>query len=221
MTTTPISVATQGAGMAAAASVTPTAGTGSQNQFLQLLVTQLQNQDPLNPLDNAQMTSQLAQINMVNGIDQLNTTLQGLSSSFGAGQLLQATGMIGHQVLVPGSQLQLAGGRATGGVALSQPVDNLVVTVTDASGQPLHSVDLGPQPAGVVAFQWDGATDAGGTAADGSYGFKVSAQQGGNPVSATALAAAQVQGVAQGASGVTLDLAGQGAVALSAVKQIL
>ncbi len=212
-------------GVAAAAAAAGTAGasqtSSAQDQFLQLLVTQLQNQDPLNPMDNAEMTSQLAQINMVNGIDQLNTTMQGLTSGFGATQALQAASLIGHQVLAPGDTMQLASGQATAGVSLAQPVDKLVVTVLDASGNLLHSVDLGPQPAGVVAFQWDGMTDSGSAAADGSYTFKVDAQQGGAAVPATTLSLGQVASVSQDSSGVTLNLSGQGAVALSDVKQIL
>lgn len=227
MSATPITAAAAAAASAAAAGTSAASSTAalpvsSQNQFLQLLVTQLKNQDPLNPLSNAQMTSQLAQINMVNGIDQLNTTVQGLGTNLDAGQLLQAAGTIGHNVLVPGNQLSLANGQATGGVQLSQPVDNLVVTVLNASGQPIHSVDLGSQPAGVVAFSWDGKTDSGTTAPNGTYTFQVNAQQGGNSVSTTALSAAQVAGVSQDASGaVTLSLSGQSAVPLSSVKQIL
>src|SRR6478672_4462777 len=94
-----------------------------QDRFLKLLVTQMKNQDPLNPLDNAQVTSQLAQISTVNGIEKLNTTLQTMASSFAAGQSLQAAGMIGKDVLIPASTLRLAGGSALFGIDLKQPAD--------------------------------------------------------------------------------------------------
>ena len=74
------------------------------NRFLTLLVTQLQNQDPLNPLDNAQVTSQLAQLSTVNGINKLNDTMSGLVASFGASQYLQASNLVGHDVMVPGKR---------------------------------------------------------------------------------------------------------------------
>ena len=76
-----------------------------QDRFLKLLVTQMKNQDPLNPLDNAQVTTQLAQISTVNGIEKLNATIEAMASSFTSGQSLQAATMIGKDVLVPGSTL--------------------------------------------------------------------------------------------------------------------
>ena len=100
-----------------------------QNRFLKLLVTQLKNQDPLNPLDNAQMTSQLAQMSTVSGIEKLNTTLGGLVDSLGNSQTMQASAMIGKKVLVPGNKLALAGGQAIAGVGLASPADEVTVSV--------------------------------------------------------------------------------------------
>jgi flagellar basal-body rod modification protein FlgD len=90
-----------------------------QNRFLKLLVTQLKNQDPLNPLDNAAVTSQISQINTVTGIERLNTTLETLLSTFNEGQAVQAAGLIGKNVLVGGSGLALVNGQANGGVNLA------------------------------------------------------------------------------------------------------
>lgn len=194
-----------------------------QNTFLTLLVTQLQNQDPLNPADNAQITSQMAQISTVDGINQLNTTLQTMASSFSANQSLQATSLIGKSVLVPGNGLQLQNSVATGGVNLAQAADSVVVSVLDSTGQTVDTVDLGAQAAGVLGFQWDGATNSGTTAADGNYTFSVQASQGGNTVDATALSAGVVGGVTPGATGAapTLQVNGVGQVALSSVAQIM
>lgn len=192
-----------------------------QSKFLRLLVAQLKNQDPLNPVDNAQMTSQMAQISTVTGIDQLNTTLKQMAASFSASQSLQAAAMIGRNVLVPGAELQLQNGAAQGGASLAQPVDKLTVSIIGASAQVLHQVDLGPQAAGVVNFQWDGVTDNGATAAPGSYSFKVEAVQGGNRIDVVALALGRVTGVTQGVNGTMLNIGGMAPVAVSDVKQVM
>ena len=206
----------------AAPAATGTPGTNdAQDRFLKLLVTQLKNQDPLNPMDNAQITSQMAQISTVSGIDKLNTTLQSMAASFSAGQSLQATAMIGHSVLAPGSALQLQNGQALGGVNLPQAADKVVVSIVDGSGLAVHKVDLGAQAAGVVSFQWDGITDSGASAAPGSYSFAVEAVQGGNKIDAVALALGLVSSVKQGANGVMLNVNGVGSVALSDVKQVM
>jgi len=203
------------------ASGTKAAADDPQSKFLKLLVAQLRNQDPLNPVDNAQMTSQMAQISTVTGIDQLNSTLQKMAASFTASQSLQAASMIGRNVLVSGSELQLQNGTAQGGVSLAQPVDKLTVSIVDASAQVLHKVDLGPQEAGVVNFQWDGVTDNGATAAPGGYTFKVEAVQGGKKIDSIGLTLGRVTGVTQGAGGTMLNINGMAPVAVADVKQVM
>ena len=83
----------------------------TSDRFLKLLVAQMQNQDPLNPMDNAQVTSQMAQINTVTGIEKLNTTVQGLSSQFMQLQALQGASLVGRDVIVAGNKLSVAGER--------------------------------------------------------------------------------------------------------------
>lgn len=192
----------------------------AQNRFLTLLVTQLKNQDPLSPMDNAQLTTQLAQISTVDGIEKLNTTLQSLAASFALSQSLQATGMIGHDALVPGSSLMLISGKALGGVELAQPADKVVITISDASGNVLERVDLGPKAAGVSAFEWDGDTPA-GTAQDGSYTFAVTAMRADTTVTATPLASGRVTAVAPGPQGAQVTVGALGNVPLSDVKQVV
>ena len=217
-TINPTTAATQSTAPAS----TVSAGGDGQDRFLKLLVAQLKNQDPLNPMDNAQITSQMAQISTVSGIDKLNTTLQQMATSFNASQSVQATAMIRRNVLVPGSELHLQNGAAQGGVSLTQPVDKLTVSILDASSQVLHTVDLGAQAAaGVVSFQWDGVTDSGAAAVPGSYSFKVEAVQGGNKIDAVALSLGLVTGVTQGASGTLLNVSGKAPVAVSDVKQVM
>ncbi len=203
-----------------AAKTTKSVAQESEDRFLKLLVTQMKNQDPLNPLDNAQVTSQMAQLSTVSGIEKLNAALQAMSSSFASSQSLQAAGMIGRSVLAPGSSLTLQDGFAAGGFELASSADKAVVSVKDAAGNVLHSMNLGAQKAGNVMFQWDGVTDSGGQAASGSYTFEVSAVQGGNKVDATLLALGRVGSVSLGASGVTLNTDVLGNVDVTTVKQI-
>ncbi len=114
------------------------ATSGTQDRFLKLLVTQLQNQDPLNPLDNAAVTSQLSQISTVTGIEKMNETLASLLSSYSDNQSMQAASLIGKNVLAPGTALKLAGGQATGGVNLAAAADQVRVSVLDSSGRVLQ-----------------------------------------------------------------------------------
>lgn len=205
----------------APAATSATSAAASQDRFMKLLVTQLKNQDPLNPMDNAQMTSQMAQISTVSGIDKLNATLQALSASMTPNQTLQATGMIGHGVLVPGSGLELSGGVSFGGFSLPQAVDSAKVSIYDKAGALVSNVNLGAQTAGVAKWQWDGLNSAGAAMPSGTYSFKVEATSAGNTVAATTLQYGMVGSVDQGAGGVTLNVGKLQNVAMSQVLQIL
>lgn len=193
----------------------------TQDRFMKLLVTQMQNQDPLNPMDNAQMTSQLAQLSTVSGIEKMNSTLQSLMGNYQASQSMQSAAMIGHGVLVPGSGIQLSGGQALMGVDLAGPADKVTVTVRDAGGKAVHTMDLGGQEAGTLPLAWDGKTDSGAVAPDGKYTFEVSAKRADQTVSTTALSFGQVASVSTNSQGVKLNIPGVGAVDFSAVRQIL
>ena len=191
-----------------------------QNQFLTLLVTQMQNQDPLNPMDNSQVTTQLAQLSTVNGINNLNTTMSSLSSALLSNQVLQSASLIGKTVLADGSSMTLQNGGASYGVSLPQAVDSMTVSITDAAGNTVKTLNLGAQQAGTLSLQWDGTTNAGAQAPNGSYNFSVKASQGGTSVAATALSPSVVSSVSQNANGVQLNLGNGSTVDLSAVKQI-
>lgn len=213
------------AALNAKAKGTSSADTGgvaaTQDRFLKLLVTQMKNQDPLNPMDNAQVTSQMAQLSTVSGIDKLNATLQALSDSMMSNQSMQAASMIGHGALVSGNGVDLKNGAAYGGVDLAQSVDKLDVSVYDKAGALVRNIHLGAQPVGVVNWQWDGRNEAGASVADGSYTFKVSATQAGKAADATPLQFGMVNSVMQGSGGVTLSVGHLDGVTLSQVKQIL
>lgn len=200
---------------------TKTDATDQQSQFLTMLTEQLKNQDPMNPMDNSQMTSQLAQINMVDGINKVNTTLQSMISSIQSSEATQAAGLVGHAVLVSGSKLQLSQGNSLGGVSLDSGADKVVVSVLDASGNVVKTMDMGAQTAGSHTFTWDGKTDSGATAADGIYTLKVTATQGDKAVTANALQLGTVSSVVRGSSGVSLTVGQLGSFKLSDVQQIL
>lgn len=202
-------------------SKTATTAEEMQNRFLKMLTTQLKNQDPLNPMDNAQMTSQLAQINTINGIERLNTTLGKMLDIYDSGQSMQAAGLIGKHVLVPGNTLPLSGGQALGGALLTEPADEVTVSVLDGSGNVIQSQKLGAQAAGNVAFSWDGKRSDGTQLPDGSYKFRVEALRGGNKISATALQVGMVNAVVRSNGGFLLDLGAQGNVSYKDVQQIL
>ena len=213
----------------AGTTTTTSATQEAEDRFLKLLVTQLQNQDPLNPMDNAQMTTQMAQISTVTGIEKLNTTLSSMIDSVATSQNVQSAAMIGKAVLVEGSQLALVSSTTNGvtsstslgGIKLDGAADQVTLTIKDGSGNVLSTQKLEAQEAGVFNFVWDGKTDAGTTAAAGTYSVSVSATQGNNKVTATPLQIGTVSALTRSGSDFLLDLGSLGTVKLSDVQQIL
>ena len=192
-----------------------------QDRFLKLLVTQMKNQDPLKPLDNAEVTSQLAQISTVSGIDKLNTTLKQLVSSAEENRSVEALGMIGHHAFVPGKFITLDKDGAIAGINLEQAVDQLNVTILDSSGIVVRKMELGVQPSGISTIAWDGMTDSGSKASNGDYTFAVTAKQGGKEVKVDTLSFGRVQSVTPGVNDTLLDMGDElGMVSLSNVKQV-
>lgn len=170
----------------------------SQDRFLKLLVAQLNNQDPMNPLDNAQTTSQMAQINTVSGIQQLNETMKAMAAQLTALQALQGTAMIGHDVLVKSNTLTIDDGKAKGSVELGGSADNVKVEILSPAGQVLETINLGAKTAGRHAFEWDASSYSG----TGNPTFKITATSGGKAVATTALARDTV--VSIGSNGIEL-----------------
>ena len=192
-----------------------------QDRFLKLLTTQLKNQDPLNPMDNAEMTSQLAQMSTVSGIEKLNTTLNSLVDSIGNSQAMQAAEMIGKNVLVAGSTLSWSDGVAYGGVNLASAADEVTVSILNSAGTVVQTQTLGSHEAGSFTFSWDGKTDAGATAPEGVYKFKVEASQGGSAVTVDALQIGTVSALVRSSDGFLLDLGSLGSVDFDSVYQVL
>ncbi len=205
-----------------AAKAAPNTRSEAQDRFLKLLVTQMQNQDPLNPMDNAQVTTQLAQLNTVSGIEQLNKTLGQMAASSAAQQALQAAMLVGRDVLVAGDRLSFTGQPARFGIEVPQAVDGLTITITDAKGQVVQAFQAGAQAQGATTFQWDGLDSAGNAVPHGVYGLSASARAGSAAVTPVTLVGETVQSVGSAADGsIQLQLLGLGSVGIADIKRFL
>jgi flagellar basal-body rod modification protein FlgD len=212
--TSAVNSATSATQSSSATSTTGTSDAGSADRFLKLLVTQLQNQDPLNPMDNAQITSQMAQINTVTGIQQLNTTVSGLNAQFVQMQALQGATLVGHDITVQGSRLDVAGGSASGGFELAGAADDVTVQILNPAGIVVDTLALGAESTGRHGFEWP----ASGVADGAAYSFKVVAKAGAAAVAATPLMRDSVTAVSTTGSGLVLETQYSGDVAYSDVK---
>ena len=218
-------------GIARSSTSAPVASAGSttlgQADFLKLMTAQMKNQDPFDPVDNTQMVAQMAQFSSLAGISEMGSTLKGIADKLGTTSVADASNYIGKTVLTAGNT---AYGRAAGGIAgaveLSGAASDVTVTIESANGELLNQLSLGAQPAGTVAYDWDGKTAAGGDAGTGPFTVTVTARNGtgqnkGAAVGATGLVWAPVQSVSVPASGApTLNVAGIGTVSTTAIRQI-
>jgi flagellar basal-body rod modification protein FlgD len=187
---------------------------GSEDRFLKLLVAQMQNQDPMNPLDNAQVTSQMAQINTVSGIDKLNQAVAGLNSQLVQLQALQGASLVGHDVTVGGDRLAVVDGIGLGGFELTGAADSARVEVLSGAGRVAGSMDLGALGAGKHGFEWPAGAV---TDADG-YRFRVVATRGSASVLGGTLMRDQVEAVTSAGSTLNLELRHSGTVSYDSVK---
>lgn len=199
----------------AAASASAPANANTEDRFLKLLVAQLQNQDPLNPMDNAQVTSQMAQIQTVSGIDKLNTTVQGLNTQFAQLQALTGAALVGHDVLIEGNRLVAENGSGHGGFELASQADRVRIEVLDGAGRVIDTDDLGAMASGRHSFDW---TPAAGVDASQAAKFRVVATLGTTAVATTAYMRDRVDAVSVGLSGLVLELANAGPTSYDKVK---
>ena len=192
--------------------------TVTSDRFLKLLVAQMKNQDPLNPMDNAQVTSQMAQINTVTGIDKLNSTVAGLSAQFMQMQAMQGASLVGHDVIVPGNKLDIDATTAVGqgGFEIQTPADAVKVEILGPSGAVVQTLNLGAQGAGMHSFDWPA-----GTATDSSgLTFRVSATTGGVAIASTALMRDRVDAVTTNGNSFNLELEKSGSTPYASVKAL-
>ncbi|CAG2156363.1 Basal-body rod modification protein FlgD [Cupriavidus yeoncheonensis] len=193
-----------------------------QNNFLTMLVTQMNNQDPLNPMDNSQLTSQLAQISTVSSMQTMNATLNQLLGQVSASRAMDSAALIGHTVMVPGSQVSVKDGvPGKIGVDLPSTADAVTVNVIDKDGNVVRTIDMKGQTAGVHDIAWDGKNDAGTAVADGDYSFKVNATANGNSVQPVALVFGKVQSISGDSTGVLVDIGNGQTAGVDDVRRIL
>jgi len=185
---------------------------GSTDRFLKLLVAQMQNQDPLNPMDNAQVTTQIAQINTVSGIEKLNGTVQGLSGQFTQMQALQSAALVGREVVVPGNDLAIKDNVGSGSFELSAAANDVQVEVLNAQGRVIDKISLGAKPAGISDFEWKPTSTAGAAT------FRVTAKADGAPLTPTALVRDTVRSIRTVGNELTLELKNHGNVAYGDVR---
>lgn len=127
-----------------------------QQDFLTLMITQLQNQDPFKPMENGEFLGQMAQFSTVAGLDNVNATLGAISGQIGGNRIATASSLVGQQVLVPGTVARPDSSGEVHGVAdLPQAASSVSVIYSDAeSGAVLHRQEKGAQPAGLMGFEW-------------------------------------------------------------------
>lgn len=194
----------------------------SQAGFLQLISTQMRNQNPLNPTDPTQFLAQIEGLSEVSSLQSLQSSMAGLASGLQGAQMLNGTALLGHSVLAPGSSARLAAaGTVSGAVTAPAGASSLAVSVTDASGALVDTFTVAPQSSGYTKFTWNGTTASGSAAPAGQYTLNVSAAVGGATQSVSPLVYSQVQSVTIDPSTQTLELnTANGTIPLSSVVDI-
>ncbi|MBV8471571.1 MAG: flagellar hook assembly protein FlgD [Burkholderiaceae bacterium] len=211
---------TSGSSSTSASGLSATSAASTQNQFLTMLVAQMQNQDPMNPMDNSQLTSQLAAIQTVSGISDLNTSIQGLGTQFNQMSALQSVNLVGHSVTVPGNVLSQNASNtsnADGSYSLASAATAVQMQVYDTAGTLVKTTNLGPQSAGMHTFTWAAGSSS---AASAGYTFKITAANGTTPVTATPYTQDKVVAVTNSGNTLQLQLQNLGTVNYSAVQNI-
>jgi len=192
-----------------------------QDEFFELMLTQLQNQDPFKPMENGEFLSQIAQFSSVKSLGDLNTSFDSLSASLISNQALQGAALIGRSVLAETNTAVLPEeGEASGAVNLAIATSALRIQVQDAVGQVIREFDLGAQPEGLSRFRWGGESDLGVMAPPGVYTISAQYFDGTGMQSAPVLIDSAVESVSMGPQGLTVHIAGVGEVPFSAVREI-
>ena len=195
-----------------------------QADFIKLMTTQMNNQDPMKPMENGDFLSDMAQFSTVSGLKEIKDSFNSLSNSLKSSQALQASSMVGRTVLVPGSISNLSGSNEIkGAVDLKQNVSNLKVNVIDNQGALVKEIELGSKAPGAIHFSWDGELADGSMAMAGNYSVQAIGMVDGQAQSLNTLVSDKVQSVSLGigGQGVSLTLANSGSAGLADVKEIL
>lgn len=193
-----------------------------QAQFLELMITQLRNQDPFKPMESGEFLGQLAQFGTVSGIAELKTSFEQLSGALVSSQALQASAIVGRNVLVPAETATLeAGAGLSGAVDLPENASAVTVGVYDQSGALVKTINLGAQPAGLVEINWDGRGEDSQALPAGTYTLRAEASFGAHREAVETLVSTRVDSVTMSAaSGLMLNTSGLGQVSLADVRRI-
>lgn len=191
------------------ASLAEDTGDGIEDRFLKLLVAQMRNQDPMNPMENAEVTSQLAQISTVRGIETMNRSMENFSATNAQSAVLASVGMIGKQVLAPGERFELADdheGDVRLGFELKKDASTVRVELLNDNGAPVYTQTMENLAAGTHSLAWDGTDGNGDPLPGGMMRMRVTAVDGDTAVEASTLVPVRVTGVAQTSTGAMLEL---------------
>ena len=194
-----------------------------QAEFLELMTTQLKFQDPMKPMENGDFLAQMAQFGTVSGINELNTSFSSMSTALQSNQALQASTMVGRNVLIPGNQSRLSEeGNLRSAVDLESSAQ-VIVNIKDASGQLIHRMDMGIQQAGLHTIEWNGLNGEGQPASPGMYTVSAEVRQGENVSEGSMLTTVQVESVTLGKAGqdLTLTVSDLGDISMSQVRKIM
>ena len=195
-----------------------------QSEFLELMTAQLRFQDPLEPMENGDFLAQMAQFGTVSGINDLNSSFGSMSAAFQSNQALQASTMVGRDVLVPGNQASLgAEGDLKMALDLDQPASKVLLNITDASGQLVHRMDLGQQQAGLLNVNWNGLNSDGNRVSPGRYKVTSEVHQGDLVSEGSMLMTVQVESVTLGKPGqdLTLTVSDLGDINMNQIRKIM
>ena len=195
-----------------------------QEDFIKLMTTQMNHQDPMKPMENGDFLSDMAQFSTVSGLKEIKDAFNSLATSLQSSQALQASSMVGRTVLVPGSMSTFSEGTPMkGAVVLDTNVSDLKVGILNDKGALVKEINLGNKAAGVAHFSWDGMLSADKKAMSGNYSIRAIGMVDGKSESLNTLISDTVQSVSLGTGGqsVSLTLANAGSAGLADVKEIL
>lgn len=195
-----------------------------QDDFIKLMTTQMNHQDPMKPMENGDFLSDMAQFSTVSGLKEIKESFNSLASSLKSSQALQASSMVGRKVLIPGAKTSFSeSSPMRGAVELKTSASDLKVNILDDKGTLVKEIDLGSKAPGVVHFSWDGETVGNKKAVPGVYSVQAVGSVEGKTESFNTLITDTVQSVSLGlgGQGVKLTLANAGSAGLADVKEIL
>jgi flagellar basal-body rod modification protein FlgD len=201
---------------------TPKSNELGKSAFLELMIAQLNNQSPTDPQDNSQWVAQLAQFSSVESLENLNTSVDAIAGNYRSSQALQASAMVGRDVLVTtDSAYKTANGEVKGVAELPAGTSDMKISVFNEAGELIRQASMGQQSGGQIPFGWDGRNEKGEIMPAGNYRVAVDARYSGEMTQMATYMAANVDSVSiDGKGSVTLNLGGKGSVGLADIKQI-